>query len=93
MPWIISAFADEVHPSIDKQIEALQANGLSWIDLRALDDHKISDVPADHAGTVAEKLAAAEIRVNMLGSPLGKIDIAEPFEPELEKLAPLSDLG
>jgi sugar phosphate isomerase/epimerase len=93
MNWILSAFSDEVDPSIDTQIKALQAHEISFIDLRAVDEFNISNVPDDHAQLVGGKLANAGITVNMLGSPLGKIDIAEPFEPELEKLEHLARMA
>lgn len=93
MNWILSAFSDEVDAAIDTQIEALKAHQISFIDLRAVDEFNISNVPTDHARQVADKLRDAGITVNMFGSPLGKIDIAEPFEPELEKLEHLARMA
>ena len=90
---MLSAFSDEVSPSIDQQIEALNANGIRHIDPRSVDGHNIASLPVDEAKAVQAKLADAGIAVNMFGSPLGKIDLEDPFEPELAKLDHLAKMA
>jgi sugar phosphate isomerase/epimerase len=92
MPWPLSAFADEAAPTADEQIAALRRAGLSWIDLRNVDGHNITALPLDAAKALAEKLAAAGIRVGMYGSPIGKIDITDDLAIDLQKLRHLADL-
>jgi sugar phosphate isomerase/epimerase len=89
----LSSFADEAGPSIDEQIAASKRAGLGFIDLRNVDGFNISVLPLHHAQTVAEKLRAAGIRVNMFGSPLGKIDIAEDFAIDIQKMEHLAKFG
>ena len=93
MTWILSAFSDEVDAKLDTQIEALNANGVRHIDPRSVDGHNIAELPLEDAREAQRKLADAGIAVNMFGSPIGKIDIADPFEPELVKLDHLANLG
>ncbi len=86
MNWTLSAFADEAAPSCEAQIAALQRANLKRLDLRAIEGHNISVLPPEIAREVKTKLAAAGVSVQMLGSPLGKIDIADDFETDLAKL-------
>ena len=39
----LCAFADEASPILDEQIEAMQANGISLLEIRGVDDKNISD--------------------------------------------------
>ena len=91
--WTLSAFADEAAGPIEGQITALQRCGFKHIDTRSVNGHNISALPIDIAKETRAKLDAAGIKVNMLGSPLGKIDIGDPFETELAKLEHLAVVG
>lgn len=93
MPWTLSGFADEAAENIDGQIQATKDAGLSHIDLRGLDGYNISELPLDHAETVAKKLSAAGLTVGMFGSPIGKIDITEDMSTDLNKLRHLRALS
>ncbi len=91
--WTLSAFSDEAGNSIEDQIQATQEAGLGFLDLRGVDGFNIAALPVEQAHIIKRKLDAAGLQVQMLGSPLGKIDIAEPFEPEAHKLQHLSRVG
>ena len=82
----ISGFADEISPDFDTQLQALQAFGIQYIELRGVDGINVSDLPPEKVREVKEKLSAAGIQVSSIGSPIGKIGIDEPFQPHLEKL-------
>ncbi|NBC11489.1 MAG: TIM barrel protein [Planctomycetes bacterium] len=92
MPWTLSAFADEAGDSTDEQLQALAEGGLKLIDPRNVDGHNIAGLPLDHAEQVARRYEAAGIRVNMFGSPIGKIDIADDVQTDLDKLEHLGKL-
>jgi len=92
MSWTLSAFADEAGKSTDEQIAALKKAGLTCIDPRSLDGHSIIELPLDVAEQVQAKYEAAGIRVNMFGSPIGKIDIADDIQVDLDRLAHLGKL-
>ena len=93
MGWTLSAFADEAGKGVADQIAALKRAGIQHIDLRTADNHNISELPLDLAQRVRHELEAAHIRVNMLGSPIGKIDITDDLEVDLCKLSHLSELA
>ena len=86
MPWTLSAFADEAGPSAEEQITALQQDGYRYIDVRSIDGYNVTELPEANAKEVRAKLDAAGITVAMFGSPIGKIDIADDFDLDLNKL-------
>lgn len=83
--WIISAFADEYSRSLDKQIAALKDNGLDHIELRFIGDKNIADMTEDEVKAMKKSLDAGGIKASAIGSPLGKINLADNFEEHLEK--------
>jgi len=89
----LSAFADEAGPSCEEQIAALQQAGLKFIDIRSMDGFNIVELPVEHARGVRAKLDAAGITVAMFGSPIGKIDIADDIETDLQRLRHLGELA
>ena len=93
MTWIISGFADEAGPSTSEQIEALKRAELTHIDLRSVEGENISALDPALARDVRGQLDTAGIRVNMFGSPIGKIDIADDFEEDLAKLRHLGEMA
>lgn len=93
MSWTLSAFADEAAPTCDAQIAALQRAGLKYIDIRSIEGHNISVLPTDIAREVKTKLDDAGIKTQMLGSPLGKIDIADDIESDLQKLRHIGEVA
>lgn len=86
MSWIFSAFADEAGAPVDQQVKALLDAGLSYIDLRSVGDHNIVDLPEADARKARATLDKAGITVNMFGSPIGKIDVADDFAVDLRRL-------
>ncbi len=84
--YILSAFADEYDPSIDKQIEGLLANDVHFIEIRGVDGTNISDITLEKAAEVRAKFDKNGIKLSSIGSPIGKIKLADDFEAHLEKL-------
>lgn len=93
MSWTLSAFADESASNTDGQIEALKQAGISHIDPRNVDGHNIAALPVDLAKEVAEKYAAAGIKVGMFGSPIGKITLLDDVQDDLDRLKHLAKLS
>lgn len=83
--WIISAFADEHSSDLTGQIAALQSFDISHIELRFIDGKNVADLTAQEAKQVKNMLDASGIRVSAVGSPLGKINLADDFEAHLEQ--------
>lgn len=71
----IYAFADEASPIIDEQIKAMKENGVDGLEIRNVDSVNIAEISDSKAKEVRKKLDNACLRVWMIGSPIGKIDI------------------
>jgi len=85
--FYLSAFADEASSKLSEQIDALIRNGIKYIEPRKIDGVTITDMSDDEIATVKQALDAAGIKVNSLGSPIGKYPIDADFAPHLEKTA------
>lgn len=91
--WTLSAFTDEAGSASELQIEAARRAELRFIDLRSADGFNVSVLPLESARQIKTKLDDAGLSVQMLGSPLGKIDINDDFAPQLQKLRHLGELA
>ena len=91
--WKLNAFADEASSMIDQQIAAMKRNGLHGLEIRSVDGENISSITMEKAGEVRKKMDDADLQVWSVGSPIGKIEINEPFEPHLELLRHTIDLA
>lgn len=84
--FTLSAFADEISPDPQEQVDVLLACGVRHVEFRsilktnvlALSDHQVDEFKSllDRHG----------IALSAIGSPLGKVRIDEPFGPHLDKL-------
>lgn len=83
--FILSAFADEAAKEIDKQIEALKRNNISYIEIRNVDGKNIIKLTDDEVLKLKEKLDASGIKTWSIGSPIGKIGILDDFDPHLKE--------
>lgn len=83
--FILSGFADEAAKDLDGQIAALKRNGMSYFEPRGINGKNISDFTVEEAKALKEKLDAEGIKVSSIGSPFGKIEIDDDFEPHFEK--------
>ena len=89
--WIISAFADEAAASLKGQIEALHDNGIDHIELRFIDGKNIADFTRSEAIEIKNQLDADGIAASAIGSPIGKINLADDFGAHLEKTKRVCD--
>ena len=83
--FILSAFADEAGGGLLSQIKALKENGLTHIEPRGLDYGNIADYTAEDCKEMRMILDYHGIGVSAMGSPFGKINIEDDFEPHFEK--------
>ncbi len=79
---ILSAFADEYSRDIDVQIQMLRENGITYLEPRFINEKNIADLSVIEARRLKEKLG--DIKVSSIGSPIGKIDLADDFAAHLE---------
>jgi sugar phosphate isomerase/epimerase len=84
--FTLSAFADEISPDPQVQVDVLKKCGVRHIEFRsilktnvlALTDHQIDEFKS--------LLDGNGMKLSAIGSPLGKIRVDEPFRPHLDKL-------
>ena len=82
--YILSAFADEAGSTPEEQISALTDNGIHYIEPRSFWGKGILALSDDELYTIKKSLDEANVKVNSLGSPIGKYPINDPFEKHLE---------
>ncbi|MBQ3126673.1 MAG: sugar phosphate isomerase/epimerase [Clostridia bacterium] len=80
-----SAFADEAGKMLSEQIDAMRGNGIGYLEMRGVNGTNVADLTPAEARAIRAELDAAEIAVWSLGSPIGKIKLADPFAPELDR--------
>ena len=89
----VSCFADEIDVSVDKQIALLQELGIGWIEFRSGDGKGEADYTEKEAEMLMSRLSANGIRISAVGSPIGKIDITQDFEPHFETYRHIVELA
>lgn len=76
----ISGFSDEINPSVDTQFQVLQKLGITYFEPRGIDGKNISELTDEEIISLKEKMERYGIRVSSIGSPIGKVNLKEPFE-------------
>ncbi len=81
--WQISAFADEISPDLDLQVETLLSEGIKHLELRGAWGKNVLKLDDAEIETVKATLARGGIKVSSIGSPIGKIKITDDLAPHL----------
>jgi sugar phosphate isomerase/epimerase len=89
----LSAFADEADSALEGQIEALKRNNMEYIELRGIYEKNISEISLTEAEKYAKMLSDSGIKVWSIGSPIGKIKIADYGEEHKDKLRHICELA
>jgi sugar phosphate isomerase/epimerase len=76
----LCAFADEASEALSGQIAALHRNGISLLEIRGVNGKNIKDVSRSEAKEIRSVLDSEGIAVWSIGSPIGKISLADDFE-------------
>lgn len=78
--FVLSAFADEAGKSLTEQIDALKRNGISYMEIRAVDGVNICKTPLQTVAEYKKQLDRAGIRVITVGSCIGKVKLSDNYE-------------
>lgn len=81
--FLISAFADEASEMLDGQIAALKRNDLHCIEPRNINGGPTLRKTDEELFAIRKQLDDAGITVPSFGSPIGKWQITDDFEPQL----------
>lgn len=85
--FIISGFSDEIDGNTDTQFKTIKSLGISYFEPRGIDGKNIADLSEEEARGLRAKMDRYGVKASSVGSPVGKIDITDDFEPELLKLS------
>lgn len=81
----LSAFADEIGPSIDEQIRVCKENGVTHFELRSVNKINVLDFNKDLRQEIKSKLTANGLGVVSIGSPIGKVAIDKPWSEHFDR--------
>jgi sugar phosphate isomerase/epimerase len=83
--FTLSAFADEISPDPQEQIEVLTRCGVRRIELRSIHKTNVLDLTDLQVQEFKSLLGRHGFRLSAIGSPIGKVKIDAPYEPHLER--------
>ncbi len=83
--FILSAFADEISPDPQEQIDVLASCGVRHVELRSVHKTNVLDLTDLQVSELKLLLDRNGFRLSAIGSPIGKIKIDAPFEPHLKR--------
>ncbi len=81
----LSAFADEIDPDPQKQVDVLKQCGVRHIELRSILKTNVLDLTDAQVADLKTLFDKNGITLSAIGSPIGKIKITDPFEPHLQR--------
>jgi len=90
---ILSGFADEISPDPQAQLATLAAESISHLELRSAWSVNVADFTDAHLAAFRAAVDKAGVRVSAIGSPIGKIPVAAPLGPELDRLRRVADVA
>jgi sugar phosphate isomerase/epimerase len=83
--FTLSAFADEISPDPQKQIDVLAPCGVRHIELRSILQTNVLDLTDLQVRELKSLLDKHGFRLSAIGSPIGKIKIDQPCKPHLQR--------
>lgn len=81
--FILSAFADEIDPSLDIQMEVLRKFSISHIEMRGVDGKNVSEYTPEEMKQIKKRLDENGFSVSAVGSPIGKIEITDDMDAQM----------
>ncbi len=85
--FVLSAFADEIDPDPQKQIEVLKPCGVRHIEFRSIHKTNVLDLTDLQISEFKSLLDKNGFKLSAIGSPIGKIKITDAFEPHLKRFS------
>jgi sugar phosphate isomerase/epimerase len=93
MTVILSGFADEISPDPQAQLATLAAESISHLELRSAWSVNVADFTGAQLAAFRAAVDRAGVRVSAIGSPIGKIPVAAPLGPELDRMRRVADVA
>jgi sugar phosphate isomerase/epimerase len=83
--FTLSAFADEISPDPQEQLDVLERCGVRRVELRSILKTNVLDLTDLQVGELKALLDRRGFKLSAVGSPIGKVKIDQPFEPHLQR--------
>ena len=83
--FTLSAFADEIGPDPQQQMDVLSKCGVRHIELRSIHKTNVLDLTDLQVSEFKSLLDRHGFRLSAIGSPVGKVKVEQPFEPQLQR--------
>ena len=93
MTFVLSGFADEISPDPAEQLATLAAESISHLELRGAWSTNVADFTDAQLASFSAALDGAGVTVSAIGSPIGKIDVRDPFRPELDRMRRIAEIA
>ena len=93
MTVVLSGFADEISPDPRIQLATLVSESISHLELRSAWSVNVADFSNSQVAAFRAATDDAGVRVSAIGSPIGKIPVAAPLAPELERMRRVADVA
>lgn len=81
----LAAFADEISPDFDVQIEHCKKNGITHFELRSVAGKNVLDFDNTLRNEIKTRLDDNGLAVACIGSPIGKVKLDESFEAHFDR--------
>jgi 3-dehydroshikimate dehydratase len=91
--FTLSAFADEISPDPQVQIDILKSCGVRHIELRSILNTNVLALSDAQVDDFHSLLKANKFGLSAIGSPIGKTKINEDFAPQLDRFQRAIDLA
>jgi 3-dehydroshikimate dehydratase len=79
----LSAFADEISPDLNEQIQVLRSENIHFLDLRGVWGTNVLDLSDQQVADIKQALDAHGMGVAAIASPIGKVPIDSSFDEHL----------
>ena len=83
----VTAFADEISPDLETQLQVLTSEGIKHLELRGVWGKNVLKLTDDELYRVKAELERRGFRVSAVGSPIGKIGVADDFAQHMVDFA------
>jgi sugar phosphate isomerase/epimerase len=83
--FTLSAFADEISPDPQEQVDVLKRCGVRHIEFRSILKTNVLDLTDLQIQEFKSLLDREGFKLSAIGSPIGKIRVDEPFPPHLKR--------
>ncbi|OBZ17748.1 MULTISPECIES: sugar phosphate isomerase/epimerase [Bacillales] len=79
----LTGFADEISSDLEVQLDVMASEGISHLEFRGVFGKNVLKLTDSEISYVKDRLDARGFKVSSIGSPIGKIEIMDKFDPHL----------